>query len=162
MTAPLCFPSCLFNCGVPDCEMQLRWPCVNKSRIFPGLSPESGPFNLGFMGGRLHYSSHAPLRSETELPVPLEFRASVLHISSFWWRRLPLTASICKYAVGIFTPALLSTTLKPDCSPFLGATDACPPSRLNQTRSRRRRPEWAVPRAASAPTCCTRVPRHGQ
>lgn len=70
VTALLCFPSCLFNCGVPDCELQLRCPGVNKSLIFPGFSPESGPFNWDFMGSRLHYSSHIPLPSETELPVP--------------------------------------------------------------------------------------------
>lgn len=84
VTALLCFPSCLFNCGVPACKMQLRCPCINKSLIFPGLSPASGPFNLDFMGTRLHYSSHIPLRSETELPVRLELRASFLRISSFW------------------------------------------------------------------------------
>lgn len=61
VTALLCFPSCLFNCGVPDCEMQFRRPRVNKSLIFPGLSPESGPFSSDFTGSPLHYSSHIPL-----------------------------------------------------------------------------------------------------
>lgn len=114
------------------------------------------------MGSRLHYSSHFPLRSETELSVPLELSASFLHISSSWWRRLPLTASICKYAVCIFTLALLSTTLKPDCFSFLGATDARPRSRLNQTRSRQRQTGYEFSRSSRcAPTFCTYVSGHG-
>lgn len=71
----LCFPSCLFNYGMPDCKMQLRYPSVNKSLMFPDLRPESGQFDLYFfyyfyfMTIKLHYlSCNSPL-NHTEVPL---------------------------------------------------------------------------------------------
>lgn len=74
----------------------------------------------------------------------------------------PLTASICKYGVCIFTLALLSTTLKPDCFPSWAPQMHASRRRLNQTRSRRRQTGDGFSRSPRcAPTYCTCVPRRG-